>query len=80
MADHFGSLVAISFFVLLVCGVLLANALVDLGAGPLREWRSARREGQATAPRPGNGNERLRPATSDDQSAAWVVDRTGARR
>ena len=53
MADHFGSLVAVWFFVLLIGGSLLANALVDLGARPLREWRSSRRE---AATRLGNGD------------------------
>lgn len=53
MADHFGSLVVVWFFALLVGGSLLATALVDLGAGPLREWRSARRGARPPAPRPG---------------------------
>lgn len=56
MTDHFGSLAAIWFFALLIGGSLLANALIDLGAGPLREWRAARREGQEPAPRLGNGD------------------------
>ena len=50
MADHFGSIVAVWFFALLIGGSLLANALIDLGAGPLREWRSARRQGQSPPP------------------------------
>ncbi len=56
MADHFGSLVTIWYFALLVGGSLLANALVDLGAGPLREWRSARRKGRSTMPRTSAGD------------------------
>ncbi len=55
MADHFGSMVAVWFFALLIGGSLLANALVDLGAGPLRAWRAARRAERA-APRLGNGD------------------------
>jgi hypothetical protein len=55
MADHFGSMVAVWFFALLIGGSLLVNALVDLGAGPLRDWRSARRA-RASAPRLGNGD------------------------
>ncbi len=55
MADHFGSMFAVWFFALLIGGSLLANALVDLGAGPRRAWRSARRQAHPTT-RLGNGD------------------------
>lgn len=59
MAHHFGSMFAVWFLALLIGGSLLANALVDLGAGPLRDWRSTRRAARARAPIPaprlGNG-------------------------
>ena len=54
MADHFGSLGVVGFFALLIGGSLLANALVDLGAGPLKAWRDARRDATVTSPLPGS--------------------------
>ena len=45
MADHFGSAVAVWAFLLLIAGTLIANALVDLGAPPVRQWITARRPG-----------------------------------
>ena len=56
MAHHFGSMFAVWFFALLIGGSLLASALVDLGAGPLREWRSARRAVRTPVPRLRNGD------------------------
>jgi len=56
MAHHFGSMFAVWFFALLIGGSLLANALVDLGAGPLRDWRSTRRAARARIPAPRLGN------------------------
>ena len=54
MADQFGSLVVVWFFGLLFGGSLLANALVDLGAGPFRAWRSARRDARLSTPQAGS--------------------------
>lgn len=52
MAEQFGSLVVVWFFGLLFGGSLLANALVDLGVGPFRAWRSARRDARPSTPQP----------------------------